>query len=85
MSKKNSYKKDKKYQAFLLSKEKQRKDRSDDMKKRREDKQIMRESGRMINEARNKMARKPKVPPKIGSQVKLEKMLAKSMKSLSIG
>ena len=39
----------------------------------------------MINEARNKKARKPVVPPKIGSQVKLEKMLAKSMKTLSIG
>ena len=45
----------------------------------------MRESGRMINEARNKRARKPKVAPKIGSTVKLEKILARSMKSLSIG
>ena len=31
------------------------------------------------------MARKPVVPPKIGSKVKLEKMLAKSMKTLTIG
>ena len=85
MSKKNNYKKDKKYQTFLLRKEKERRDRAEEIKKRKEDKQLARESGRMINEARNKLARKPKVPPVIGSQVKLEKMLAKSMKSLTIG
>ena len=45
----------------------------------------MRASGKLISESRNKMARKPKVPPVIGSKVKLDKMLAKQMKSLSIG
>ena len=38
-----------------------------------------------MSEMRNKRARKPKVPPKIGSKVKLEKMLQKQMKTLSIG
>ena len=45
----------------------------------------MRGSERTMSEQRNKRARKPKVAPKIGSKVKLEKMLAKQMKSLSIG
>ena len=66
-------------------KEKGRISRSDELKQRKRDKAEMREKERLIAEQRNKRARKPKVAPKIGSKVKLEKMLTKQMKSLAIG
>ena len=84
MSKKNNKAKDKRYIQYLLMKEKQRKDRRDELQERKEAK-AMREEQKMVSSGRNKMARKPVVPPKIGSKVKLEKMLQKQMKSLSIG
>ena len=37
-----------------------------------------------MTEKRKLMSRKPKVPPVVGSKVKLDKMLKKQMKSLSI-
>ena len=55
-------------------KEKQRKDRRDELKDRKEAKAI-REEQKMISTDRNKRAKKPVVPPKIGSKVKLEKLL----------
>ena len=57
-------------------KEKQRKDRRDELKDRKEAKAI-REEQKMISTDRNKRAKKPVVPPKIGSKVKLEKLLQK--------
>ena len=45
----------------------------------------MREEQKQISTERNRLARKPVVPPKIGSKVKLEKMLQRQMKTLSIG
>ena len=38
-----------------------------------------------MDEQRKMSARKPKVPPVIGSKVKLDKMLKKQMKGLSLG
>eukprot|EP00354_Favella_ehrenbergii_P002844 CAMPEP_0170473138 /NCGR_PEP_ID=MMETSP0123-20130129/15086_1 /TAXON_ID=182087 /ORGANISM="Favella ehrenbergii, Strain Fehren 1" /LENGTH=65 /DNA_ID=CAMNT_0010741943 /DNA_START=134 /DNA_END=331 /DNA_ORIENTATION=- len=38
-----------------------------------------------MNEQRKMLSRKPKVPPVMGSKVKMDKMLKKQMKSLSLG
>ena len=84
MSKKNNKQKDKRYIQYLLREEKKRKERRDELQGRKEAK-AMREEQKQISTERNKLARKPVVPPKIGSKVKLEKMLQRQMKTLSIG
>ena len=84
MSKKNNRGKDQRYIKFLLDQEKKTAEKKVALKKRKDNAKIRAMEAQMT-EKRKAVSRKPKVPPVMGSKVKLEKMLKKSMKALSIG
>ena len=84
MSKKNNRQKDKKYIAMLITRADLREKRIADLKLRKVNNRVRYEE-KVLNEQRKLRTRKPKVAPVIGSKVKLEKMLKKSMKGLSLG
>ena len=76
MSKKNNRGKDKRYNAFLIQLEKNNEKRKQELKARKENSRIKKMEAERT-EQRKLMSRKPKVPPVVGSKVKLDKMLKK--------
>ena len=84
MSKKNNRQKDKRYIKFLIEREKSHQELKEKLTKRKENARIKAEEA-TLNAQRKAINRKPKVAPVIGSKVKLEKMLKRQMKTLSIG
>ena len=84
MSKKNNRGKDKRYVAFLLKKEQADAIKLGELRKRKQN-AIIRGMESQMTEKRKSASRKPKVAPVMGSKVKMDKMLKKSMKALSLG
>ena len=84
MSKKNNRGKDKRYVAFLLKKEQADAVKLGELRKKKAN-AIIRAMESQMTEKRKTASRKPKVAPVMGSKVKMDKMLKKSMKALSIG
>ena len=85
MSKKNNGKKDKRYIKFLLATEKERQAKSDQIAKKKAERAKMSAQDAALAKMRKEKARKAKVAPVIGSQVKASKMLKRALRSMNLG
>ena len=83
MSKKNNKQKDTRYIKGLIKREDIMEARRKEMRDRKENARVKAESSEMDAQRKAK-SRKPKVAPVVGSKVKMEKMIARQMKTMSL-